>query len=585
MTLNQQTLNQQMIQQHIIGRTILEIEGDRLEEAWQFQQEVSDLLQEKVFPAMEQLFHQLVDADEVVRLDQVILQIDPIDRRLLADEFVQNILANLHRTLSDRLSNRLPGEGGTDTPKSRSTSDWEVLLYFLEYGRLPWWCTAQDWQSWLVRWETVMQGEKNWQIPLRSLLENPAVRQRLIVQFPEAFRHQLVLQLQPTWATGLRLLHQANQLLQALSPGNTLSDRRKTHAWNLLLAVLNQTRSPYASFPADQWIQDWLVDLIQNGLTEGSASTGNIRFPNNSTAPQNQSVDSNRNDSINPPQHRASDRLANIQSIAYKRLRDAIALLPVTEQHPWREALARIILRFQGDHLSDPADPAPRITDANTRQLSSLDSIEAIDRRSGNASRQTGEFRQDSKENSVTPISGIGESSLSTEELASGLFISQAGLVILYPFLSPYFQQVGLLDGNSFRNHFAQQTAIYLLHYLGTGEADAPEYELVLPKLLCGWALDQPLVRPLELTDAALAEGEKLLQAVINYWDILKSTSSDGLREGFLRRPGKLTQIAEGNWQLQIEQGSIDLLLPYLPWGFNVVKLPWMETMLMVDWS
>ena len=33
----------------------------------------------------------------------------------------------------------------------------------------------------------------------------------------------------------------------------------------------------------------------------------------------------------------------------------------------------------------------------------------------------------------------------------------------------------------------AQQTAIYLLHYLASGPTDAPEYDLVLAKLLCGW--------------------------------------------------------------------------------------------------
>jgi hypothetical protein len=41
----------------------------------------------------------------------------------------------------------------------------------------------------------------------------------------------------------------------------------------------------------------------------------------------------------------------------------------------------------------------------------------------------------------------------------------------------------------------------------------------------------------------------------------------------------------EGSWRLQVEQKAIDILLGSLPWGLNVVKLPWMESMLMVEWS
>ena len=95
-------------QRHIIGRTVLEIDSDRLDDMWSFQNEISELLHQKSVPAMEQLFDRLVGADAVVRLDQVVVQLDPVDRRFLADEFVQNLIAALSETLGDRLANRLP---------------------------------------------------------------------------------------------------------------------------------------------------------------------------------------------------------------------------------------------------------------------------------------------------------------------------------------------------------------------------------------------------------------------------------------------------------------------------------------------
>lgn len=144
---------------------------------------------------------------------------------------------------------------------------------------------------------------------------------------------------------------------------------------------------------------------------------------------------------------------------------------------------------------------------------------------------------------------------------------------------------MGLLSGEAFRDETAQQTAIYLLHYLATSATDAPESELVMPKLLCGWHLNAPVIRGIELPAAALIEGEHLLQTAIDYWQVLKNTSPDGLREGFLQRAGKLTRQDDDNWRLQVEQQSIDILLGSLPWGINVVTLPWLECLIMVEWS
>ncbi|HRF39189.1 MAG TPA: contractile injection system tape measure protein, partial [Saprospiraceae bacterium] len=69
----------------------------------------------------------------------------------------------------------------------------------------------------------------------------------------------------------------------------------------------------------------------------------------------------------------------------------------------------------------------------------------------------------------------------------------------------------------------------------------------------------------------------------IDNWGALGSTSPDGLRGNFLVRDGKLTRTDLGRL-LQVEAQSYDLLLDRLPWGINMVKLPWMEDMLFVEW-
>lgn len=613
-------------QRHIIGRTILEIDSDRLDEVWSFQHEISDLLQQRVIPEMERLFDQWVGADEVIRLDQLVVEVNPIDRHFLADEFVRNVLEALEQSLSDRLTNRLPvalaaetiqrDRPGSNTNRlpmpaesevvshDRAGADWEVLLYFLQYGRLPWWCPSQDWQSWIPRWEAVMQAGIHWQAPLRALLNHqPVARQRLVAQFSEGFRHQMVLQLQPTWSAWSTLLAQARSLMQALGLGSSTVQQLQTRAWIILLAELGQESSPGRSLPTAQWLRHWLVDLIQTWQPEILSEAGQS-LPTDGA--EGRSHPQARPRFV--PNHRSApdrqpDAPTGSRVIASQRLQTLIASFPVAERSLWLATLDQVVPR-----------PSTTPPPASTRRQSASDSqndqgeqaeasaqatdVDATTQVPAIASEAISEGLEDTMEQTVSIPATIdlddhqsihpeqaGRSPLSPDEEAAGLFVNQSGLVILHPFLQLYFEDVGLVEGEAFRDEMAQQMAIYLLHYLATGQTDAPEYELVLPKLLCGWSLNEPVARRLVLPDTALAEGENLLQAVINYWHVLKSTSPDGLREGFLQREGKLTRLYEGDWRLQVEQKAIDILLGSLPWGFNVVKLPWMENLLMVEWS
>ncbi len=80
-----------------------------------------------------------------------------------------------------------------------------------------------------------------------------------------------------------------------------------------------------------------------------------------------------------------------------------------------------------------------------------------------------------------------------------------------------------------------------LLHFLTTGQTSAPEYELVLPKILCNIPLSTPVETDLELTGLEIEEATALLEAVIRHWEALRQTSPDGLRGTFLLRPGKVS--------------------------------------------
>jgi hypothetical protein len=89
----------------------------------------------------------------------------------------------------------------------------------------------------------------------------------------------------------------------------------------------------------------------------------------------------------------------------------------------------------------------------------------------------------------------------------------------------------------------------------------------------------------MELTESETDEAEALLKAVIRYWEALRNTGINGLRGEFLLRFGKLSVRSDGDWLLQVEAKTVDILLNQLPWGISMIKLPWMQKMLWVEWS
>jgi hypothetical protein len=167
-----------------------------------------------------------------------------------------------------------------------------------------------------------------------------------------------------------------------------------------------------------------------------------------------------------------------------------------------------------------------------------------------------------------------------TEEL----YLNNAGLVLLWPFLGTFFEHLGLVVDGLFRDTMAIHRAIALLHYLTSGDpATPPEYLLPLNKLLCGLDLDQAYIMDIPLTDFELQECEELLDAVIEHASVLNHMSNSGFRGTFLLRQGQLSS-RDGAWLLRVERETFDIVLERFPWSVEWVKLSWMNLPLRVEW-
>ena len=100
-----------------------------------------------------------------------------------------------------------------------------------------------------------------------------------------------------------------------------------------------------------------------------------------------------------------------------------------------------------------------------------------------------------------------------------------AGLVLLYPFLKPFFENIHLIEGDRFIDVDAQKQAVQSLYFLATGESQGLEEQYLMPKLLCGLSLEEYIHFKTELPDAVKQEADELLQSVIVHWSKLQNTS------------------------------------------------------------
>lgn len=166
-----------------------------------------------------------------------------------------------------------------------------------------------------------------------------------------------------------------------------------------------------------------------------------------------------------------------------------------------------------------------------------------------------------------------------------GIYVHNAGIVLLNPFFAGYFRKVGLVTNDDFFNHEARQRGVHIIQYMATGKTVLPEHEMLLAKLLCGLQIEDPVERFIELSEVELDEVEFMMQSVIEHWGAVGKASPDGLREGFFQRDGKLEKREDG-WNLKVERKTIDILLDRLPlgWGYGTIKLPWMKEILHVEW-
>ena len=162
-----------------------------------------------------------------------------------------------------------------------------------------------------------------------------------------------------------------------------------------------------------------------------------------------------------------------------------------------------------------------------------------------------------------------------------GTPIQNAGVVLMWPFLSKYFEMLEMTEKGTFKTDKDKIRAVLLIQYIASGVAEAPEHELILNKVLCALPISTPVPLKINLSEKEKDITAQLFQGMIGNWG--RKSSPEAIQEGFFKREGFILE-KEKTWSLTVEKKTVDILLQKLPWAIGMIKLPWMQKRLIVEW-
>jgi hypothetical protein len=568
---------------HIVQKSHLKIKLLDQARAYEIQSLILEIFQSKGLEILEQEMDLLCPPGQVIQLDRLHLDLGNISLENLNTDLPRLIGLKVREELS-KIMAPAASEANTSKPKQVDApiSDLNTLMFFLETGRFGWEVNERA-----VRPEELLGRLLTTQpIALKAALEsrlaNRRICERLSLQFSPSLRKQLITLLQDARPFNIASLLETltrglNGLATELKMFPQAKDRQAAmvDAWILYRIA---TASGMEEVPAIE-LQQFLMDAISDGKISLSALKAQVQM-------------------LELP---ALLRLIALLDEGFHTMALSTDLAAQIQRiHPsasmYLAAKLRTFLMEWSQNESLVANQgtlkAHLIAELPKGILEAIPVEEILQtlglHKAGTQLATTkNALREEAPANPEKPKPQVPKPPSPSLSIPFGekeaVYVENAGLVLLNPFLQHCFQDLGWMTGNEFLDGEAQENAVLLVAYMACGENEISEARLPLAKLLCGMELDHPVRAQVDLPDRALTEADNLLLAANGYWERAGKLTPAQFREAFLMREGRLTQMGSG-WDLKVDRHTIDILLEFLPWSFGTIKLPWMPGMLSVDW-
>lgn len=603
---------------HIIQKLVVEVNTSTTKQGYDIKDNARSFIDRFVIPAVESYVAELellIDDHQVVQIDQLTIEIEAKNTELASPELTFIIQQAFEKSLSEstveiaqfnsisqqqkqknehtelqistskHIENDVLFEKDSFELMTSTSHQVKALFYFLEFGTRPWWSKdAAQFNDLLQEEKVLAYIEKELPMFTRMFvnkLANKRTKQRLILQFSDSVLAELVLLIahplektkqkeidrfydlikDVTWFNGFsRLTRQLfwefviEYVLQS-SSGKTISDEEC--ATQLLKITHNESivniekKEQRPLFQHQIAIVRWLhqltnstksasyYDSLSTTFVELSTLTITAKSKNNSKlSDEDSEVMDDFKQQIAEPERPEQDQLIEKQD---QLIED-------------KEQLAIVELKEASPEISHE-----KLVDEKEQSLEQLVVLEKQ------------ENREITTDEDVIPM-----------DISNGIFVDNAGLILIHPFLKHFFKQVGLLseDEKSLTDPFL---AVHLLHFIATGEEQDFEHTLLFEKYLVGLPFEEIVPRDIQISDQLKSEVASLLGAVKENWEPLRETSNQGLQETFLVRSGKLMNLNE-HPRLVIERKTVDILLEKIEWSMSLVHFTWMDKLLYVEW-
>lgn len=610
-------------QPHRILRQVIELSGCRRAEATSLQAAAGRRFSQQLLPVIERQCNALGDAAQVQRIDRLVIDLGrlPASAWLEDDAPSGDLASAADASLVGRFESRL-ARALTDALRTapQVKVDLELVASYLRTGTLPWWADARDRSALRAALEALLAGPVAvWRHLLEGAGAATAGPRRLVAQLDDIQLARLAGRLiddpgaqawsHPAWsrtltaaAATLRLavptlrsawwcsvLAAARQpvaaaalwpvVLRRLSgqlgrPGAEVAQALRSALDQAMVATDAIALAPLwraidQAWPATEAAATAAATVVEEAVPDGgelalAAALVRLAAPGAEAWPWHTLA------------RWLADQLATLPDGLQRSAQQAWAASPVDEA-ALRQALSALLQQAARQGLRPPGGADPAATDADSRggddAAGAADDAQAAPDTAAAALARALAGRR-----AAAPTAPAAMS-----DAPSALYLGNAGLVLLWPFIQRFADRLGLLEQGRWRSDEAAARTAVLLQCVATGDVEPPEFQLPLNKLLCGLALDHPVLLDQPLNSDEQAECETLLRAVIAAAPILREMSSAGFRSGFLQRDGQLSG-RDGHWLLRVERRSHDVVIERFPWGLSLVRLPWMPALLQVDW-
>jgi hypothetical protein len=416
--------------------------------------------------------------------------------------------------------------------KTKESKFEEILSYFLINGFLPWFSVIgakEDFNAQLYNW--LQTASLDSICILLPLLQNDAVQQRFIYELTDPQFILFVARIKNIEEERINaLLKDVQYLSNKMSLSATISNRLH---YDFKKTILVKS----SSSPAEELFTETIKTWLQRITIDYKLQFSSINVKEVSSPEFKKIIKSSKSLSQKPELHNESKK---IQEDEHKS-RQQENLISINEKQP------------------------------SERKEDSQENEAKEEQKTGIASIDEKKSPDEKREDIVKRIRA---------QPGEGIYINNAGAIIIAPFMPALYSRTALASESRIKD---VDTAILLLYYAITSNEYPPEFELVLPKILCGVYIEEVVNTNILLSEHQKKEADEMLASLVAYWSILKNTSIQGLREAFLKRNGKLTLKKDG-WLLQVEQKPYDMLLKELPWSISMIKLSWMQQLITTEW-